>query len=54
MVYLIGMQAGNALGIGAVGLAENLDATVFGTAALLAVVPALVSAGILSTRPRPA
>lgn len=52
MVYLVGMQAGNALGIGAVGLAENVHATVFGTAALLAVTPLLIAAGIAVTRPR--
>ena len=47
MVYLLGMQIGNALGVQAVGLAELRHLGVAGTAALLAALPAAITAGLL-------
>jgi MFS family permease len=46
MIYLLGMQSGNALGVQAVGIAEMLHLGVVATAAALAAVPLLVTAGI--------
>ncbi len=47
MIYLLGMQSGNAIGVQAVGIAEMLHLGVLGTAGLLAAVPAAVTAGIV-------
>jgi MFS family permease len=47
MVYLLGMQIGNALGVQAVGLAELRHLGVLGTALLLALLPLAIMAGIL-------
>ena len=47
MVYLLGMQSGNALGVQAVGFAEMLHLGVLATAALLAAVPLLITASIV-------
>ena len=46
MIYLLGMQSGNALGIQAVGIAEVLHLGVMATAAALAAVPLVVTIGI--------
>jgi MFS family permease len=46
MVYLLGMQSGNALGVQAVGIAELFHLGVLSTAGLLAAVPLLITAGI--------
>jgi len=46
MVYLLGMQSGNALGVQAVGIAEMLHLGVLSTAGLLAAVPLAITAGI--------
>lgn len=46
MIYLLGMQSGNALGVQAVGIAELLHLGVLATAGLLATVPLLITAGI--------
>jgi predicted MFS family arabinose efflux permease len=47
MVYLLGMQIGNALGVQAVGLAELRHLGVVATAGALAALPAAIMAGIL-------
>jgi MFS family permease len=47
MVYLLGMQSGNALGVQAVGIAELLHLGVLPTAGLLAALPLAIAAGIL-------
>ena len=46
MVYLLGMQIGNALGVQAVGLAELRHLGVLATAGMLAVLPLAIMAGI--------
>jgi hypothetical protein len=46
MVYLLGMQSGNALGVQAVGIAELMHLGVLSTAGLLAAVPLAITAGI--------
>ena len=46
MIYLLGMQSGNALGVQAVGIAELMHLGVLSTAGLLAAVPLLITAGI--------
>ncbi len=50
MIYLLGMQSGNALGVQAVGIAELLHLRVLATAGLLAAVPLVITAGILVYR----
>jgi predicted MFS family arabinose efflux permease len=47
MIYLMGMQIGNALGVQAVGLAELRHLGVIPTALLLAGLPLLITLGIL-------
>lgn len=47
MVYLLGMQSGNALGVQAVGLAELMHLGVLATAALLAAIPLAIVGGIV-------
>ena len=47
MVYLLGMQIGNALGVQAVGLAELRHLGVLTTAGMLAALPLAIMAGIL-------
>lgn len=47
MIYLMGMQIGNALGIQAVGLSELWHLKVITTAALVAMLPCLISLGVL-------
>lgn len=47
MVYLMGMQIGNAVGVQAVGLSEIWHLGVIATAALLALLPLLISGGTL-------
>jgi predicted MFS family arabinose efflux permease len=47
MVYLLGMQIGNALGVQAVGLAELQHLGVAATAGVLAVLPAVIVGGLL-------
>jgi predicted MFS family arabinose efflux permease len=54
MVYLLGMQIGNALGVQMVGLAELRHLGVVGTALLLAVLPALLASGVLLVPDAPA
>ena len=46
MVYLLGMQSGNAIGVQAVGFAEMLHLGVLATAGLLAAVPLAITVGI--------
>ena len=46
MIYLLGMQSGNALGVQAVGFAEFLHLGVLSTAGLLAAVPLVITVGI--------
>ncbi len=48
MVYLIGMQIGNALGVQAVGLAELRHLGVIPTALMIAVLPTLIAVGIVA------
>lgn len=48
MVYLMGMQIGNAMGVQAVGLSEMWHLKVFPTAALVAAIPLAISLGILT------
>lgn len=48
MIYLIGMQVGNALGVQAVGLAEVRHLGVAGTALVLAGLPLLLTLGLLA------
>jgi len=48
MVYLMGMQIGNALGVQAVGLSEMWHLGVLGTAGLLALLPLALSIGTVA------
>jgi len=47
MVYLMGMQIGNALGVQAVGMSELWHMGVLNTAAILSVLPLALSIGIV-------
>lgn len=47
MVYLMGMQIGNALGVQAVGLAEWWHLEIMGTAGLVAALPVVIALGTL-------
>ena len=48
MIYLMGMQIGNALGVQAVGVAEAWHLGVTGTAGLLSLLPLIVSIGTVA------
>ena len=48
MIYLMGMQIGNALGVQAVGIAESWHLGVTGTAGLLSLLPLIVSIGTVA------
>ena len=48
MIYLMGMQIGNALGVQAVGLSEMWHLGVLGTAGLLALLPLALSVGTVA------
>jgi hypothetical protein len=47
MIYLVGMQLGNALGVQAVGLSEWWHLGVLTTASLVAVVPLAITIGTI-------
>jgi predicted MFS family arabinose efflux permease len=52
MIYLMGMQIGNALGVQAVGISEAFHLGVPGTAGLLCLIPMLISIGtVVYARP---
>lgn len=51
MLYLLGMQIGNALGVQAVGLAETWHLSVLSTAGLLAALPAVIVVTVLFLSP---
>ncbi len=52
ILYLLGMQSGNALGVQAVGLAELLHLDVLGTAGLLSALPLAIACVILGAGAR--
>lgn len=47
MIYLMGMQCGNAIGVQAVGIAEMWHMGVFATACIVALLPFVITVGIL-------